>query len=89
LVELALIELVDEFVREPTHDEIHFTGTAMPGAKQKPAPARVQAVARSGAPGHLFSNAQNAESPDVPGRAYIGVWTEDVSAFCVWSPSGV
>jgi hypothetical protein len=64
-------------VGEAAHDEVGFPRAAMPGPEQQPPPARVEAVARSGAPGHEFSN---AKSPAGAGRGiYIGRAATNVS----------
>src|SRR6188472_81637 len=52
------------------HDQVGLARAAMPGAKQQPPPALVEAVARSGAAGHEFSNAKN------PAEAGRGIYIE-------------
>ena len=68
IVEFGLAEVRDRGVGEAAEDQVGLAHAAMPGAEQHLAPPRVQAFARSGAAGHLISN---AESPDGPGRGYI------------------
>ena len=45
-------------VGEAAHDQVGLAGAAMPGPEQQPPPARVEAVARSGASGHEFLQRQ-------------------------------
>ena len=70
LVELGVAETLDMHVGEAAHDQVRLPRAAMPGPEQQPPPARVEAVARSGASGHEFSNAKN------PAGAGCGIYIE-------------
>jgi len=79
LVEFGVVEALDMHVGKAAHNQIRLTGAAMPGPEQQPSAARVEAVARSGASSHEFSN---AESPAGAGRGiYIGRSAANVSDF--------
>jgi len=70
LIEFRVAERRDMHIGKPAHDEIRLTGAAMPRPEQQPPPSRVEAVARSGASGHEFSNAKN------PAGAGCGIYIE-------------
>jgi hypothetical protein len=57
-------------IGEAAHDQVSLAGAAVPRPEQEPTPARVEAVARSGASGHDFSNAKN------PAGAGCGIYIE-------------
>src|SRR3954471_3859850 len=59
LVEFRVAERPDMHVGKAAHDEVRLAGAAMPGPEQQPPPSRVATAARSGTPGHEFSNAKN------------------------------
>ena len=49
----------DMDIGEAAHDQVGLAGAAMPGPKQQPPPADIEAVARSRASGHSLSNAKS------------------------------
>src|SRR5947207_10994145 len=63
LGEFILVETVDGYVREASHDEVHLAHATVPGAKQKFAPPAVQAVARTCRSGHNRSTPKARTSP--------------------------
>jgi hypothetical protein len=67
LIKFGIAEALDMRIGKPAHDQIGLAGAAMPGPEQQPPPAGVEAVARSGAAGHEFSNAKN---PAGAGRGF-------------------
>ena len=53
LVEVGIPQGADLGIGEAAHDQVHLTRAAVPGPKQRPAPAMVEVGARARRAGHV------------------------------------